>query len=168
MSYALRCPHCRGKFPWNPLKGMPDKCELCGERVGHDPDADDVVMPFIRTAKTSRTDQLYRDMERGSEVRMEKAAELTGTDPSDMAALKISDMRDNMRAGDIAAKEAEAAMARMQSTTRAPIGFAENGAEYGGGIASGAVAVNGRITTGIEPRAGSRAVGRVQRIMQGI
>ena len=47
------------------------------------------------------------------------------------------------------------------------IGFQENGAEYSSGISTGAVAVNGKITTGIEPNAGARAAMRVQRKMQG-
>jgi len=67
-----------------------------------------------------------------------------------MASLRITDMNDNMRAGDIAAKEADAAMARLKSTTPAPIGFQPNGAEFSAGIAQGAVALNGRVTTGIE------------------
>jgi len=127
-----------------------------------------VVMPFIRSAKTSNNDKLYRDMERGSEFRAEKAAELTGASVADMSSLKITDMNDQMRAGDMAAKaEADAAMARLKATTKAPIGFAENGAEFSAGISSGAISVNGQIMTGIEPNAGARAAQRVARKMQG-
>jgi hypothetical protein len=123
-------------------------------------------MPALRSAKTKAVDKTYRDIEAGSEVRVERAAELTGGTKEDMAALKITNMADNMRAGDIAAKEADAAMRRLQSSTPMEIGFQANGAEFSSGISQGAVAVNGKITTGIEPNAGARAAQRVQRRMQ--
>lgn len=169
MSYALRCPHCRKKFPWDPMTEKPNKCKLCGEPVGGNIDNDGVVMPFIRSAKTTATDKIYRDMERGSEVRAERAAELTGSSVSDMAALKITNMNDGMRAGDVAIhREADAAMARIQATTKAPVGFAQNGSEYASGVSTGAISINGQIVTGIEPNAGAKVAQRVQRIMQGL
>lgn len=166
----LRCPlpECRKTFPWDTNTPHPKFCPVCGGGIGTS-DAEDsaVVMPFIRSAKMAATDRTYRQMEAGSEVRVEKAAELTGATKEDMASLRITDMNDNMRAGDIAAKEADAAMARLQSTTRAPIGFTPNGAEFSAGIAQGAVAHNGQVVTGIEPHAGARAAQRVARKMQG-
>jgi hypothetical protein len=166
----LRCPYCRVAFPWDPKLPFPDKCPLpdCGEVIGI-PDRGDngVVMPFIRSAKMKANDKVYRDIEQGSEVRAGIAAEMTGASKEDMAALKISDMADNMRAGDMAAKEADAALQRLQSSSPMQIGFQTNGAEFSSGISTGAVAVNGKITTGIEPNAGARAAQRVQRKMQG-
>ncbi|MFZ3214915.1 MAG: hypothetical protein WA192_02540 [Candidatus Acidiferrales bacterium] len=162
----LRCPFCRQAFPWEAALPFPRVCPLCTEEIGI-PDRGEVIqMPSLRSAKTKAVDKTYRDIEAGSEVRVERAAEVTGTAKEDMAALRITDMADNMRAGDIAAKEADAAMKRLQSSTPMNIGFQANGAEFSNGISTGAVALNGKITTGIEPNAGARAAQRVQRRMQ--
>ena len=162
----LRCPFCRQAFPWEAALPFPRVCPLCAEEIGI-PDRGEVIqMPSLRSAKTKAVDKTYRDIEAGSEVRVERAAEVTGTAKEDMAALRITDMADNMRAGDIAAKEADAAMKRLQSSTPMNIGFQANGAEFSNGISTGAVALNGKITTGIEPNAGARAAQRVQRRMQ--
>lgn len=162
----LRCPFCRQAFPWEAALPFPRVCPLCTEEIGI-PDRGEVIqMPSLRSAKTKAVDKTYRDIEAGSEVRVERAAEVTGTAKEDMAALRITDMADNMRAGDIAAKEADDAMKRLQSSTPMNIGFQANGAEFSNGISTGAVALNGNITTGIEPNAGARAAQRVQRRMQ--
>jgi hypothetical protein len=162
----LRCPFCRQAFPWEAALPFPRVCPLCTEEIGI-PDRGEVIqMPSLRSAKTKAVDKTYRDMESGSEVRAQIGAEVTGGTKEDMAALKITDMADNMRAGDIAAKEADAAMKRLQAGTPMDIGFQGNGAEFSAGISQGAVAVNGKITTGIEPNAGARAAQRVQRKMQ--
>lgn len=165
MGYSIKCRLCNGKFKWNPLDGYPTHCAHCNAYIGIDVPDDVIVMPAFLGAKTKATDKLYRDMEAGSQFRAEKAAEMTGSSVSDMASLKITDMKDNMRAGDMAAVEANAAMDRLKASTRAPVGFADNGASYSDGVSSGAVSINGKVITGIEPRAGARAVERVQRIM---
>ena len=100
----LRCPFCRQAFPWEAALPFPRVCPLCAEEIGI-PDRGEVIqMPSLRSAKTKAVDKTYRDIEAGSEVRVERAAEVTGTAKEDMAALRITDMADNMRAGDIAAK----------------------------------------------------------------
>jgi hypothetical protein len=167
----LRCTYCRGAFPWEASLPWPKACPLCGEDIGI-PDRGDngVVMPFIRSAKMGANDKVYRDIEAGSEARVERAAELTGATRDDMSSLKITNMHDNMKLGDIASMEtsqAEAALARLQASSPMKIGFQPNGAEFSSGIAQGAVAVNGKVTTGIEPNAGARAAQRVARKMQG-
>jgi hypothetical protein len=104
MGFKLKCPSCRGSFAWNPKEGMPDLCALCGEHVGHDTAEDIVFCPAIRTnAKTRAVDDVYRQMEAGSITRAQIAAEMTGAPVSEMSGLKITDMRDNQRQGDIAA-----------------------------------------------------------------
>jgi hypothetical protein len=165
----LRCTLCRGSFTWVVKDGYPDFCPLCGERIGIEDRGDNgVVMPFIRSAKMTANDKVYRDIEKGSEARVGYAAEVAGATREDMAALKITDMRDNMRAGDIAAKEADGAMERLQKMTPMQVGFQANGQGYSDGIAQGAVALpNGQVITGIEPNAGARAARRVARKMQG-
>lgn len=167
----LRCTDCRGAFPWEASLPWPKSCPLCGWDMSI-PDRGDngVVMPFIRSAKMAATDKTYRDIEAGAETRVERAAEITGSTKEDMASLKITNLHDNMRLGDIASmevKQADAAMERLKSQSPMNIGFQPNGAEYGHGISTGAVAVNGHITTGIEPNAGARAAKRIARKMQG-
>ena len=164
----LRCPLCRVAFPWQSSKPWPKFCPECGEAIGI-PDRGDngVVMPFIRSARVTATDKTYRDIEAGSEQRVERAAELTGSTKDDMSSPKITDLNDNMRAGDIAMRDADQAMARLQKDTPMQIGFQANGSGYSDGVSAGAVAYNGKITTGIEPNAGARAAQRVARKMQG-
>lgn len=164
MSYSLRCPICRGKFPWkDPTQGFPSKCELCGETIGVDVPDDVIVMPSLRSAKMAATDKVYRDMERGSEVRAQAAADLVGAPVAEMSSLKITNLKDNQREGDIAAMESQAAMDRFKTFTPTPVGWQANGAELASGVASGAVSVNNQVYAGIEPRAGARAIERVQR-----
>jgi len=162
-SFSLKCRLCDGKFGWEPQSGFPRFCPLCGQSMGEERDGG-IGVPAILSAKTRATDKVYRDIERGSEKRVELAAQTVGAEASDMAALKITDLRDNMREGDIAANEAEKAEARLRASTRAPLGYTD-GAGYSDGIASGAVSINGRVVTGIEPHAGARAVQTVQRMM---
>ena len=166
----LRCPYCRVAFPWDASLPWPDRCPLpdCKEDISI-PDRGDngVVMPFIRSPKTTANDKVFRDIEAGSEERVARAAELTGATKDEMSSLKITDMNDNMRAGDIASKESDAALQRLQSMSPTPIGFQANGAEFSAGISQGAVNVNGKVSTGIEPNAGARAAARVARRMQG-
>lgn len=161
MAYKLRCPKCKGTFPWDVLKGFPDECQLCGEYISNK-DNDDIAIPAFLSARTKRADNVYRDTERGSEKRVELAAQAAGCSPEDMSALKITDMNDR-RDAEIAAKSSEEAKQRLQSATPAPIGYQSNGAEFAAGTATGAITLNGKITTGIEPRAGDRARQSVQR-----
>lgn len=165
----LRCTHCRGAFPWDASLAWPKACPLCAEDISVVDRGDNgVVMPFIRGPRMAAIDKTYRDIEAGSEQRVERAAELTGATKEEMSSLKITNLNDNQRAGDIAAIEAKQAMDRLQKMSPTPIGFQTNGAEFSAGIAQGAVAVNGRVTTGIEPNAGARAAARVARKMQGL
>lgn len=159
MAIKLRCPICRQAFAWNDSSQFPDNCLLCHEFIGPDPDRDVTVipMPFIKSAKTKQNDELYRSMEKGSEVRAELGAQAAGCSVSDMSALKMTDMNDNQREGDIAAK-----LAPDDSSAKF---FQSNGAEYAAGTASGAITVNGQVTTGIQPRAGMQAMSKIQGIM---
>lgn len=157
MALRLRCPSCRKAFPWQPSEGMPDDCPLCGAKVGTDRADDDIVMPFIRSARTDRTDKVYRDMEAGSETRARIAAEMTGAPVSEMSALKITDLNSNQREGDIAAV--------LRPTAAEGQFFQPNGAQYMADNASGAVTVNGQVTTGIAPRAGATAVQSIRGAM---
>jgi len=83
---------------------MPDLCELCGAKVGHDRADDDIVLPFIRNhGFTKSVDDVYRQMEAGSITRTEIAAAMTGASVAEMSSLKITNLKDNQRPGDIPA-----------------------------------------------------------------
>lgn len=159
MAIRLRCPKCRQAFPWESGKSLPDHCQLCQEFIGPDPDRDVTIItaPFIRSAKTDRTDKVYRDMEAGSETRARIAAEMTGAPVSEMSSLKITDMNSNQREGDIAAK--------LTPGVGEGQFFQPNGSEFMAGNASGAVTVNGQVTQGIAPRAGAAAVSKLRGAM---
>lgn len=132
MAVKLRCTLCRGTFPWNLDGGYPDDCPLCFEHIGHDRADDDVVMPFIRTTgATKATDQVYRQMEAGSEIRAQAAAEKLGVPTSEMSDLKITDLRPTKHPGDIAAPPLPAHLQNVGSFG------GSNGAQYAAGVQSG-------------------------------
>lgn len=161
MAFALRCYTCRKRFKWDLTEnGWPEACPLCGASVASERADDDIVMPFIRSAKTDRTDKVYRDIEAGSERRVELAAQAAGCAPEDMSSLKITNMADNQREGDIAAKLVTPAGDEGKF-------FQPNGSSYMQGNASGAVIDphSGKITSGIAPRAGASAVETIRGAM---
>lgn len=162
MGYQIRCHACRKAFPYKPTDGIPEQCRHCGtilnSRLGHDRSEDDIVMPFIRSANTDRNDKLYRDIEKGSERRAELAAQAVGAPVSEMSGLKITDMNDNQREGDIAAK--------LVPDTGMGQYFQPNGASYMAGQAAGTVVVNNQVVgQNIVPRAGARAVEGLRSVM---
>jgi hypothetical protein len=92
------CPDCHGEFDWFFCKSddeAPNHCPKCGNYMGSDPQ----VVPghfSLGTGKGKAVDSTYRQMEESSAVR----AEALG-DPS----LKITDMNDGLRPGDVAGKK---------------------------------------------------------------
>jgi hypothetical protein len=60
--------------------------------------------PRIGTQLGKGQDQVYRQMERSSEARMEMMAQHGGGSASDYSHTKITDLHDNQREGDVAAK----------------------------------------------------------------
>jgi len=165
MGYLIKCHLCEKKFKWD--GGKITHCLHCQEFIGSDRPDDDVVMPAFLSSRTKQNDQLYRSMEQGSERRAELAAQMVDAPVADMAALRITDLHDRQREGDMAAKQADEAFNRIKATTKAPVGFAENGQAYSDGVSSGAITLNGQVIGRAEPRAGARAVERVQRAMGG-
>lgn len=134
-AYSIRCPVCRQKMPWNEADGFPSKCfnPECGHGIGNNRDNDDVVIPWIRTnQRTVAIDKVYRDMERGSEIRAQAAADMLGVPVAEMSALKITDMHDNQRPGDVADKPQVSTEMRsfMQENPQGPaqVGFGQGAA----------------------------------------
>lgn len=125
---TYRCPECHGEFDFlhHPSdEPPPDRCQIpeCGKWMGDDPEKAPVLYLKIGSAKNKIPDQVYRKMEKASAERAEDAAAMVGASAGEMGAVKITDMKDNQRAGDIAAKtivEPAAAMKNLSNNTGSP------------------------------------------------
>ena len=101
----LQCPDCQGMFKWlrHPSdEPLPNFCPMCGSNLTVEP----VFVPAApHVAKTigKTADGVYRQMEQASHEHQFLAAEMTGDDVSDYAGMKITDMPDYLRPGDLAA-----------------------------------------------------------------
>ncbi len=115
----LVCPDCRKKFPWERDTAFPRFCPLCSSDIGTDCADDEIVMPFIRssvrTAQAQSADDVYRQMERGSEQRTEMAASHLGVPTSEMSDLKLTDLKDASRPGEIAAVPVNNAVSQVMA-----------------------------------------------------
>jgi len=168
MPVLLKCPTCETKYRWN--AGIETAPEFCPN-----PDCDwqdtkraddDVVMPFIRSARTTANDKVYRQMEAGSEQRVQLAAEAAGCSPADMSSLKITNLSDR-KDTEIAAMPVQNDVTHHMEQMNAKggqFGFsgAASGAEWAAGVSDGSVTINGKVTKGIAPRAGANTLGRIQ------
>jgi hypothetical protein len=94
MRVILRCPLCREKFKYDVADGFPDDCQVCKQRIAHDRDDDDVVVPYFLSDKTKKTDGVARQVMDGSVQRAEMAAAMAGVPVSDMDGLKITNLND--------------------------------------------------------------------------
>jgi hypothetical protein len=101
MKYRLQCKHC-GEVFVHYGNAFPNRCPLegCGAYVGLN-GKPEVTLPFISKAANKSPDVLNRVMEEGAQHRINMAAEMTGQPASDFAALAHTNMRDNVREGDI-------------------------------------------------------------------
>ena len=168
MAFGLKCPECRKTFKWEPSKPDPRHCPRCQADLGEPPDDTVINLPAFLSPKTKASDAVYRQAETASEHRVQQAAALAGCDPSEMSALKITDMRSTKNPGDIAAVPVVNDVTKQMDAINARggnFGFGANGAEFAAGTATGAVTVNGVTTQGIEPRAGAKTLGVIQRAM---
>lgn len=156
MAFQIRCSVCRKAFPHQPGKDpWPDTCPLCHVSLAHNRADDDVVMPFIRTSKSTLIDSVYRDVEKTSEVRAERAAEMVGVPVSEMSGLKVTNLNDARHEGDVAAVPVVNDVTRIMD--RGIGGFqGANGSEFAAGVKQGPY-----------PNAGARMHDTIRRINQG-
>lgn len=94
---TLQCHHCGDKFTWR-HEEWPDECPLCHSYVGLD-GKPEVAAPFLPTKGARSYDDVYRAMERGAEHRANVAQEM-GLSREEASAMKITNMRDNVRPGE--------------------------------------------------------------------
>ena len=156
MAFALRCPECRKCFKWEVSKPDPRYCPLCSADLGEPPDDDVISIPAFLSAKTKANDKVYRDIETSSIVRMEKAAEAAGVPVSEMSDLKITNMRDNGREGDIAAVPV------VNDVTRQMDALNQRGGQFGW-QGSNAAEYSGAVQTGPYPNVGAKLRSSIQR-----
>ena len=122
-----------------------------------DRDDDDIVMPFITSSqlseRTRASDNVYKQMEVGSNVRAQMAAEHLGVSASDVADIKITNLRDARNPGEIAAPPV---VNEITKTMDKGIGGfqGQNGAEFAAGT-----------KVGHYPNAGANAMAGLQRMM---
>ena len=122
---TLKCPECQGTWDWmrHPSdEPFPERCELCNAWMGDGPEVAPVLHLKIGSHKGKTPDQLYRRMEAASAARAEEAAEMSGASASEMGAIKITDMKDNMREGDSAVVTAAASAASRNLSYTLPMG----------------------------------------------
>jgi hypothetical protein len=151
--YTYRCPACQEKFTIS-LREEPRFCPLCGYDTAEDARREEerhALMlatqqpPHYKNAViTAAVDGTYNGMVAAADKRVEAAAAAAGCDASEMSMLKMTDMKDNLRTGDIAhvvSQEARAAASRLDmdfsnpnvGATRQPevINFARAGTASG-------------------------------------
>ena len=162
MAVKLRCPSCRGTF--SIAEGWPTQCELCGYDTSIPQDRDEVEIPAFLSPRVKSADATYRQIEQGSADRAHMAAEVAGCDVSDMAGLKVTNLRDNPRPGDVAAIDDVAAAQRLGIRDAAQLYQPREAAAVASGASAGIVMANGQVVgRGVEPRAGFRAQQMMQR-----
>jgi hypothetical protein len=98
-------------------------------------------MPALRSAATKANDKVYRDIEVGSEVRAQAAADMVGVPVSDMSSLKITDLKSTVREGDIAAPPVNNAVTQFMNANPQVSGY--QGAADGRGVGYGQMAHSG-------------------------
>lgn len=164
MAVIIRCPYCETKFRWlAATEDYPDECPQCGEPIRSTRADDDIVSPNILSFANRTVDGVYRAMEKASEARVYEAAEQAGCDAADMADLKITNLRDNMKQGEIAAMPVVNDLTRHMDAMKARnpnahVGFGSDhnsiAMEYAAGAASGHIAQG--VTGSILPRRGAQ------------
>lgn len=117
MAFRLRCPVCRKAFAYEPGTAYPDECPVCETYIGSGRKDAEIVMPFIRSSTMKNIDGTYREMEKASERRAEQAAQLAGVPTSEMSGLKITNLQDARREGDVAAVPVQNDVSRFMEQT---------------------------------------------------
>ena len=160
---TYQCPECMKNFDFlhHPNDEPPPSfCPICGadvsgkgkkkKRVSPRTRFDSPAKPIsIPRGAAKNVDGVYRGMENATEQRMIDAAEVLGVDPKSLSAMKMTNMKDNLRDGDLS--QSTTASSATQLTGSAPIaadanggairglGFNPNASEYAKTTSSGAV-----------------------------
>jgi hypothetical protein len=147
-SILYACPECSGQFaylhhPNTNEDPAPRFCPLCGFDTQQEPLEYAVTSPALGNATAKSVDDVYREMEAGAAYR----AALAG-DPS----LKMTNMQDHLRAGDISAPPINNAVTQVMAQQPNQWGFQPQT-----GLAQSQAA-----HTGYMPNAGLRALNSIR------
>jgi hypothetical protein len=161
MAVILKCPVCRGKFPYNIATGWPDFCQIpsCGADINNRRADDEICMPAFLSQKSKNNDKVARDIMDGSVQRAEMAAVMAGVPTSEMSGLKITDLNDRndtQWATKDVVNPVTQHMASMQSAGM-PVGFGVGNADAQARAAAS--------HTGDSPYAGLRKRNQMQRLL---
>jgi hypothetical protein len=151
----LRCPSCAQKFKVE-LSCPPRYCPLCGYDSAEDEQKNQERMvkmldaqnpPHLSKTIGAVADKVYRDIENSSLVRQQMAAGAAGVPLAEMDAMKVTNLRDNLRPGDTAFVPAATPEFRANMTNAgAAVGYTRDPAieTYRAGAAAGPHALSGR------------------------
>lgn len=155
----LRCPVCRDKFKYDVADGWPDFCVLCKADINNRAPDNVVTVPAFLSQKSKNNDKVARDIMDGSETRANMAAAMAGTDVSEMAGLKVTNLNDRNDTQFAAVEVRNPVTERMDAMQAAglPTGFGTNVADAMGRAAAA--------HTGDAPYAGLRERNRMQRLL---
>lgn len=145
------CPSCEDKFEIFHRASdekPPRYCPLCGFDTWEGENLrEELAMPYISSARARSVDAHYRAMEEGAEYRATVAREM-GLDAEAANQLKLTDQKDGLREGDIAAVPVNNAVTQFmaQSPPGTPVGYVTNGPGYSGAVATGPFPNAGALT----------------------
>lgn len=105
MAYMIKlaCPSCGDTFRWPAKDDWPKHCPLCGYSTAM-PERTEIQAPLIANPKNKSHDQVYRQYEQATADNAQAAADMLGVSASDMADLKVTNMEDGIRQGDLSVK----------------------------------------------------------------
>ena len=131
----LKCPDCAETFKWPGEQKWPDFCPHCRSTLNTG-GGDEICMPFIGRAQTKATDNVYRRMEAGGEVRAQAAADMLGVPVADVSDLKITNLRDT-KYGEVAHIPVSNDVSRLMDAAPDATGFQAMGAQFSGNVQTG-------------------------------
>jgi hypothetical protein len=165
---TYQCPECERNFDFlhHPNDEPPPSfCPLCGadvsgkkktrmkSRTRFDSPAKSLPIP---KGAAKNVDGIYRGMEAATDQRMLDAAEVLGVDPKSLSGMKMTNMKDNLREGDLS--QSTTVSSATQITGNAPIAAAANGGAVSGlGFNPNASEYAKTTGTGAVPYAGNTA-----------
>ena len=103
---TYQCPDCQGTFEHlhdHYDDPPPLVCDLCGGDMRDT--QPELAAPHLAKSIGKVADNVYRGMEQAAQNRAEMAAEALGENVSEMGAMKITNMRDDARAGETSSRQ---------------------------------------------------------------
>lgn len=129
-----RCPECSKEFRYDhhpsiEADPLPRFCQFCGYDSEAGVMEPALTAPMLGTQHKQVVDQTYRAMEAGAEHRAQLAMEFHGLDQQEANSLKITDLKDNLREGDVAAPQVNNAVSQAMAATPGITGWQAHGGE---------------------------------------